>query len=239
MYYIYHIIGKKIGVTTDLKRRVENQQGYSSKDYEVLLVTKDIEEASVAEMELQKHFGYKIDEKLYKNLNMRITFTEQTTTFPVPVSKLSSFLNENKGYKWTTEHGDFEITDSSIEFILGNCFKSQFDDNKCYIYNKSLANSINKNLFPLIRQWAFARGIYEKGDPKTQYVKLQEEAGELAKALLKNDTPEIKDAIGDIVVVLTNLAELVDMRIEDCIESAYNEIKDRKGKMDNGTFKKQ
>ena len=93
--------------------------------------------------------------------------------------------------------------------------------------------------FNLIREWAQQRGLYEKGNPNTQYVKLQEEAGELAKALLKNDEPEIVDAIGDIVVVLTNLAHLKGYKIEDCIESAYNEIKNRKGSMVNGTFVKQ
>lgn len=93
--------------------------------------------------------------------------------------------------------------------------------------------------FNLIREWATDRGIYKKGDPKTQYIKLQEEAGELAKALLINDRSEIKDAIGDCVVVLVNLAELCGMSLEDCVESAWHEIKDRKGKMDNGTFKKE
>ena len=66
-----------------------------------------------------------------------------------------------------------------------------------------------------------------------------EEAGELAEALLKNDKYEIKDAIGDMVVVLTNLAVLEGMQIESCIESAYQEIANRKGKMENGTFVKQ
>ena len=103
--------------------------------------------------------------------------------------------------------------------------------------------------FELIRQWADARGIYEKGDVKTQYVKLQEEAGELAKAIMQDDYDEFVDAIGDCVVVLTNLAELgnkhfnQDQRlyridIESCVESAWQEIKDRTGKMENGTFKK-
>lgn len=92
--------------------------------------------------------------------------------------------------------------------------------------------------FELIRKWAKAKGIYDLGDPKTQYIKLQEEAGELAKAILKNDEPEIIDALGDCVVVLVNLAELCGYKLEDCIESAYNEIKNRKGKMHNGTFKK-
>ena len=93
--------------------------------------------------------------------------------------------------------------------------------------------------FDLIRQWAQERGIYDKGNSHTQYVKLMEEAGELAQALLNKDSYEVKDAIGDMVVVLTNLAVLEGMQIENCIDSAYNEIKSRKGKMTNGTFVKQ
>ena len=66
-----------------------------------------------------------------------------------------------------------------------------------------------------------------------------EEAGELAQAILKNDEPEVIDAIGDMVVVLTNLAKLRGHNIEDCISSAYNVIAKRKGEMINGTFVKQ
>jgi NTP pyrophosphatase (non-canonical NTP hydrolase) len=105
-----------------------------------------------------------------------------------------------------------------------------------------------KNEFQSVRDWAKERGIYEKGDVKTQFIKLQEEVGELAKAILKNDEVEITDAIGDIVIVLTNLTELAPlykgysdvqkMTIEDCINSAYNVIKSRIGKMENGTFVK-
>ena len=71
-----------------------------------------------------------------------------------------------------------------------------------------------------------------------QILKLMEEAGEICRAILKKDTPEIIDGIGDCVVVLTNLAELVGHPIEECIDSAYNEIKNRKGKMINGTYAK-
>jgi NTP pyrophosphatase (non-canonical NTP hydrolase) len=94
------------------------------------------------------------------------------------------------------------------------------------------------NRFNKIRQWADERGLYDHGDVKTQYIKLQEEAGELAKALLKNDKAEIIDGIGDIVVVLTNLAHLNGVDIETCIDEAYKEISNRKGKMINGTFVK-
>lgn len=94
------------------------------------------------------------------------------------------------------------------------------------------------NEFEPIRQWALVRGIYANGDSQTQYLKLQEECGELAQALLKRDDVEIMDAIGDIVVVITNLAELEGLHIEECINAAYDEIKNRKGKMKNGTFVK-
>ena len=96
----------------------------------------------------------------------------------------------------------------------------------------------NKCIFPKIREWAKERGIFDKGDAKTQYVKLMEEAGEVARAILKNDTPEIKDGIGDMVVVLTNLAHLSGLTIEECIESAYDVISKRQGAMVNGSFVK-
>ena len=95
-----------------------------------------------------------------------------------------------------------------------------------------------KSQFDLIRQWARSRGLYDKGDPKTQTLKLMEEAGEICRAVLKKDESEIIDGIGDCVVVLTNLAHLCDTSIEECIKAAYNEIKGRSGKMVNGTFKK-
>ena len=119
-----------------------------------------------------------------------------------------------------------------------------------YFIDKNKPVSTDK--FALIRDWANQRGLYEKGDVKTQFLKLQEETGELAKAILKDDRNEIIDAIGDIVVVLTNLThltgikvekkgnikELTQLTIEDCIDSAYNVIKNRTGKMQNGTFVK-
>ena len=94
------------------------------------------------------------------------------------------------------------------------------------------------SMFELIRQWAEERGLYDKGDPKTQTLKLMEEAGEICRAILKNDREAIIDGIGDCVVVLTNLAELQGTTIEECIDMAYEVIKYRTGRMDNGTFKK-
>ena len=92
--------------------------------------------------------------------------------------------------------------------------------------------------FDLIREWARERGLYDKGDSKTQALKLVEEVGETCRAILKEDHKEVVDGIGDCVVVLTNLAELMNTNIETCIDIAYNEISSRTGKMVNGTFKK-
>jgi NTP pyrophosphatase (non-canonical NTP hydrolase) len=177
---------------------------------------------------------------------MKINATEQTTTFPYPIIKLKGNLMDYLGFKWETSHGEFELTYESINWIMANVKPSMYNDQRSYIYNKAFyeafvseTNVGSTNYFPLIREWATERGLYKKGNPSTQYVKLQEEAGELAKAILQDDQPEVIDAIGDMVVVLTNLAHLRGVTIEKCIESAYNEIKDRKGSMKGGTFVKE
>ena len=90
--------------------------------------------------------------------------------------------------------------------------------------------------FKQIRDWAEDKGIFSSGDPKTQYIKLQEEAGELAKAILNDDQPEVIDALGDCLVVLINLSHLCGYSLEECLLSAYSVISKRTGKMENGTF---
>ena len=250
-YYIYHIPGKKIGVTSNLYIRVTKQQGYASDEYEVLLTSDDIDFISQKEIELQKSYGYKVDRQSYKNLinknnEMKLNVTEQTTTFPMPVNKLKGNLMDNMGIKWSTDHGVFGLDDQTIEWICKNAKVSMFNVNRCYIYNKAYASEFleskveapSNTVYDDIRAWAKAKGIYNSGDARTQYVKLMEEAGELAQAILKNDEPEVIDAIGDMVVVLTNLAKLRGHNIEDCITSAYNVIKSRTGKMVDGTFVK-
>jgi NTP pyrophosphatase (non-canonical NTP hydrolase) len=246
MYYLYHIPGKKIGVTRDLNSRVTLQQGYRPDEYEVLLTSDDIDYISDKEIELQKSYGYKVDIKLYKKLfnQMNINATEQTSTFPVPLNKLKGQLMDNIGLKWSTDNGVFSLDKKTIKWIVKNARTSMFNINRCYIYNKAYANkfieqNVESNRFDDIRQWAKDKGIYKSGDARTQFVKLMEEAGELAQAILKNDEPEVIDAIGDMVVVLTNLAELRGYSIEKCIDSAYDVIKSRQGKMVNGTFVKQ
>ena len=250
MYYLYHIPGKKIGVTRDLNTRVTLIQGYKPSEYEVLDQSDDIDYISDKEIELQKSYGYKVDRKKYKNVvnKMKINVTEQTSTFACPLNKLKGHLMDNIGITWETSHGTFQLDQQSIQWIMKNAKMSMYNDQRSYIYNKAFAEYLKPDLFepkfmPVdifnkIRSWAEIRGLYKSGDPKIQYVKLQEEAGELAKALLKDDQPEVIDAIGDIVVVLTNLAHQRGVYIEECIQTAYEVINKRTGKMINGTFVK-
>ena len=292
-YYIYHIPGKKIGVTRDLKERVTEQQGYDEDEYEVLMESDDILEISKNELLLQEVYGYKVDRIPYnelkfnknKNMKMNINVTEQTTTFPCPVNKLKGQLMDCVGMKWETEHGEVMLTPESVKWIMKNVKESMFNEKRSYVYNKAFVRWFDNNnpfyndnghttrtggLFPtgmkeqngndesccecgydprdplydeisqfdLIREWANDRGLYDGGDPKTQALKLVEEVGETCRAILKEDAVEMIDGIGDCVVVLTNLAELIGTPIEECIDRAYNEIKGRKGKMANGTYVK-
>jgi len=96
----------------------------------------------------------------------------------------------------------------------------------------------NHSRFDDIRTWAKNKGILDNGDSKTQTVKLLEEAGELAAAVLRGNSANAIDAIGDIVVALTSLAHHQGTTIEECIEAAYDVIKGRTGKMVEGDFQK-
>ena len=148
-YYLYHIPGKKIGVTTDLKERVERQQGYNKGEYQVIMSTTDIDLVSEKEISLQKALGYRVDRKLYKDLykpvnqitinNMRINVTEMTTTFPCPVSKLKGQLMDKIGMQWETDSGTVWITSKSIDWIMDNVKVSQYTQDRCYVYNNAFA----------------------------------------------------------------------------------------------------
>ena len=244
-YYIYHIPGKKIGITTNLKKRVEEQQGYQTHEYDIILSTDDVNIASEAEISLQRAFGYRVDETPYNKLkfnkeenDMNINVTEATTTFPCPANKLKGQLMDNLGMTWHTDHGTFTINKYSIDWIIKNIQVSRYNDQRSYVYNKAFARfydnhqthdtvadahmkdrypsnghetrtgglaptgmqerkcddcqcnkgeCLNPTQFDLIRTWAEERGLYEKGDPKTQSLKLVEEVGEICRATLKED----------------------------------------------------
>ena len=248
-YYIYHIPGQKIGMTCNLNKRVELEQGYKKNEYDVLFSSRDMNKTSWMERQLQKFYGYKVDRQLYSNLikikSMKVNPTEQTSTFNCDRKDLEKVLDQNDGLEWQTSLGTFEINNETKKWILANIKPSMYNNDRCFIYNKAYYEAFlakptynNVEIFDLIRSWADERGIYKEGEPTTQLIKLYEATGELAKALLEGDKNGIIDAIGDSVVVLTNLSKLVGYDSESCIQSAYDEIFNRTGRMVDGTFVK-
>ena len=174
------------------------------------------------------------------------------------------FINEYS-IKWIMANVKTSMFNKQRSYIYNKAFARFYDNHQTHAYpsngvdqydGKTLAGGLSPERVPqccdeynpcnckpyyqfdLIRDWAEERGLYANGDPKTQALKLVEEVGETCRAILKEDYEEVVDGIGDCVVVLTNLAELMDISIEDCIAAAYDEIKDRTGQMENGTYKK-
>lgn len=95
------------------------------------------------------------------------------------------------------------------------------------------------NRFDDIRDWAERRGLVRAGLMDRQAIKLMEEVGELAAGLARLKHHAIEDGIGDCIVVLTILAAQMDLKIEDCIEKVWFEIKDRRGSTVDGVFIKE
>lgn len=90
----------------------------------------------------------------------------------------------------------------------------------------------------LVENWAEEKGILDKATPIKQAMKTQEEVLELCNAIIDDDKDEIKDAIGDIIVTLIIQAKMQGLTIEECLNSAYDVISKRTGKMVNGQFVK-
>ena len=277
-YYLYHVKGLKIGVTNNVKRRVEEEQGFTPDEYVILASSADKEIISRMEFDQQRKFGYSTDRESYAQATRpkqpyagdKPNITDQTVTFPCPIVKLDGWMRSKLPLSITIPNkGIALVTLDNINEVMDLVQTSQWRKERCYIYNNKLyaackeqtvqgsndfmsmvvnessyaynyepTAACGKCVYDSIRTWANDKGIYDKGDSKTQYLKLMEEAGELAEAILKEDQPEIIDAIGDMVVVLTNLARMEGHKIEDCVTSAYNVIKERTGQMINGTFVK-
>ena len=246
-YKIYHIKGQKVGCTTDVKKRVEHEQGCSKEDYDILFETDCIDEASRAELQLQKDMGYKVDEVPYNRLFAKKFKTFEGNTIGFPFEKEEVLISLGESVILSTSKGDYTASKSDLESLYANGHfrKSKFSDAKLktYIYCRIVDNYFNKpktqkdgsisigrvdGLLDNIYQWADNRGIL-KGKLETQTLKLGEEFGELQKAVLKSNSHEIKDAIGDIIVVLVSIAYFNGHDIGDALELAYDTISKRTG----------
>src|SRR5699024_500249 len=92
-------------------------------------------------------------------------------------------------------------------------------------------------LITQVQDWSIAKGLHE-ADSSKQFLKVTEEVGEVAAALARSDKEALQDGIGDVVVTLIILAQQNQLTIKDCLQMAYDEIADRKGRMVNGVFVK-
>ena len=93
-------------------------------------------------------------------------------------------------------------------------------------------------LVKLVEEWSHDKGL-DKADSSKQFLKVVEETGEVASALARGQMEELKDGIGDVIVTLIILAQQQGLTVEECLGHAYDEIKNREGKMVNGVFVKK
>ena len=94
-----------------------------------------------------------------------------------------------------------------------------------------------EELVKKVAQWHHDRNLIEGATDKDQFCKLIQEAGELSDNICKGK--DMSDDIGDMIVVLSNIAERNNLTLKECLEKAWDDIKDRKGKMVDGIFIKE
>ena len=130
--------------------------------------------------------------------------------------------------------------EESIEFLVNECGELQKEVNE---YRQQEETKLTEQLdltqlTARIQGWAVDRNLHT-ADPVKQALKFFEEAGELSQGMVKGNEEQIKDSIGDIYVVMTILSMQLGLEIEDCVYHAYDEIKDRRGKLVDGVFIKE
>jgi NTP pyrophosphatase (non-canonical NTP hydrolase) len=114
-----------------------------------------------------------------------------------------------------------------------------FEYDTKYKFNLTNRKMKYNELEALVIAWAEQKGIFEKGNPEAQCEKTFEEVTELSAAIYENNKEEIIDALGDILVTIIIQAEMQGLKLEECLQSAYNVISKRKGTMINGQFVKE
>lgn len=129
---------------------------------------------------------------------------------------------------------DVQTIDKQAEYkakqIMARYIENIFSDDNRQSYETLARKIINR--FSKI-------GIVKPENAKTQFMKVTEELGELAEGINKDKPDQIKDSLGDVLVTLILLAEDLNLHLLDCLESAWGEIKDRKGEVKDGSFVKE
>lgn len=138
---------------------------------------------------------------------------------------------------------DVEIYDNKDEAIKRVHHLRGVKYRNLRLYTVEMKEEAETDLITKINEWADERNL-KQADPKIQWMRITEEVGEIRDVLLKptkftDPQMALKDAIGDTLVTIIVLAHQLDLDVTECLSIAYEEIKNRKGKMVNGTFVKE
>ena len=146
------------------------------------------------------------------------------------LEKVNEILKKVQANRLVTNENVDELAEQKAKEIMSKYVEGIFnnDDRQSY---ETLARKI-VNRFTNI-------GIVKPENAKTQFIKVTEELGELAEGINKDKPEQVKDSLGDVLVTLILLAEDLNLNLLDCLNSAWNEIKDRKGEVKNGSFVKE
>jgi NTP pyrophosphatase (non-canonical NTP hydrolase) len=138
---------------------------------------------------------------------------------------------------------DVEIYDNKDEAIKRVHHLRGVKYRNLRLYTVEMKEEAETDLITKINEWADERNL-KQADPKIQWMRITEEVGEIRDVLLKptkftDPQMALKDAVGDTLVTIIVLAHQLDLDVTECLSIAYEEIKNRKGKMVNGTFVKE
>ena len=138
---------------------------------------------------------------------------------------------------------DVEIYDNKDEAIKRVHHLRGVKYRNLRLYTVEMKEEAETDLITKINEWADERNL-KQADPKIQWMRITEEVGEILDVLLKptkftDPQMALKDAVGDTLVTIIVLAHQLDLDVTECLSIAYEEIKNRKGKMVNGTFVKE
>lgn len=182
-----------------------------------------------------------------KHVKVHYTATDQVKD---EAQYMARYMNKLQKDKWHTENNEkpkgLEVPHITIHKKEIDPFRIERNVEHVEKLNEiAMKHSIEINkiakmnyLVKLVEQWSINKDLH-KADSSKQFLKVTEEVGEVAAALARGQHTELQDGIGDVVVTLIILAQQNGLTLEDCLEHAYNEIADRKGKMINGVFVKQ
>ena len=150
---------------------------------------------------------------------------EEISDYPGVRKKFSQLMNLNEIDKFANV-----IAEEKAKQIM-----SQYVE---YVFSKEVSTSYSVLARKIINRFTNI-GIVKPENAKTQFMKVTEELGELAEGINKGKPEQIKDSLGDVLVTLILLAEDLNLNLLDCLNLAWNEIKDRKGQVKNGSFVKE